>query len=234
MHNRHPNISKVVRNSEKKRMVFTTSVLIVFVVVAVASILFVKLAGEVREQETLPFDQTILMAIKDSSTPFLDRFMPIATDIGGVVGVTALTVLFASLFAYKKEYARMWLIIIGVSGAVALNLILKSIFMRSRPDLWTQLVHETGYSFPSGHSMSSAGFAIALMVALWHSRWRWWGIGFGICYMVFVGFSRMYLGVHYPTDVMAGWLVSAAWVLAVALLTYSSFGRQLFTRIWNK
>ena len=82
--------------------------------------------------------------------------------------------------------------------------------------------------------MSSAGLAFALMIALWRSRWRWRGIGFGVIYMLFVGFSRLYLGVYYPTDVLAGWLFSAVWVLAVALLTYSSFGRQLFNRIWGK
>ena len=224
----------VPKPKHKKGLVFTTSVIVAFIIVAFAAMGFVKLAGEVREQETLTFDRDVLMFFKDHSTPLLDRVMPIATDVGGVIGVGSLTLIFAVLFAYKREYARMWLILVGVLGAVALNIILKSIFMRNRPDLWAQLVHESGYSFPSGHTMSSAGFALALMVALWHSRWRWWGVGFGVVYMLFVGFSRMYLGVHYPTDVMAGWLVSAAWVLTVALLAYSTFGRQLFARLWPK
>lgn len=226
--------SPTVTNVQKKHIAFTTRVIIAFVIIAIAAISFVKLASEVREKDTLPFDQHVLMFFRDHSTSFLDAVIPVVTDVGGVIGVGSLTIIFVVLFAYKKEYARMMLILVGVLGAVALNLILKSIFMRDRPDLWTQLVHETGYSFPSGHTMSSAGFALALIVAMGHSRWRWWAVVAGGIYMAFVGFTRMYLGVHYPTDVMAGWLVPAAWILTLALLTYSSFSKQLFSRLWNK
>lgn len=215
----------------RHHIIFTTSVIVTFIIVACAAIAFVKLAAEVREQDTLLFDRQVLQSINRHVIPFLDTVMPIATDAGGVIGVSALTILVVVLFLYKKMYARAWLIVLGVSGAAALNLILKALFARDRPDLWVQLVHEPGYSFPSGHTMLSAGFALACMVTLWHSRWRWWMISLGSIYMLFIGFSRLYLGVHYPTDVLAGWLVSAVWVLTVALLVFSSFGRQLFATV---
>ena len=105
-----------------------------------------------------------------------------------------------------------------MAGATVMNQVLKYIFERARPQLWEQLVHETSYSFPSGHAMVSAALGLAVVAALWNSRWRWWAVGVATVYILFVGFSRLYLGVHYPTDVLGGWLVSAAWVTAVALV----------------
>ena len=118
------------------------------------------------------------MSINEYSTAFPDRFMPIATDIGGVVGIVVLLALFGTVFTIRREYRRLAILFVGVGGAVLLNLILKAVFMRERPDLWVQLIHETGYSFPSGHAMSSAGLGLSLVVALWSSRWRWWAAYF--------------------------------------------------------
>ena len=199
-------------------------------VVAFLAMAFVRLAGEVREQETLPFDSSVLMYLNTHSTHFLDGVLPIATDIGGAIGVGALTLLFGGIFIYRREYTRVAILMIAVIGVAALNLILKAVFMRPRPDLWLQLVHETGYSFPSGHAMMSAGFGIALAIILWRSRWRWWGIGFATSYILFVGFSRLYLGVHYPTDIIAGWFVSTAWVLVTVLVVQSRIGQHVFRR----
>lgn len=212
--------------SDKKQLNFSLSILAAYVIFALCSMGFVKLAWEVREREMLPFDDRILGAIHANSNAFLDKFLPIATDVGGVIGVVALTVMILAAFIYKNEYRRALLVIFSVSGAVVLNMLLKAMFTRSRPELWAQLIQETGYSFPSGHAMASAALGIALAVALWNSRWRWWGFWFGAGYVLFVGFSRLYLGVHYPSDVMAGWFVSGAWVLAVALMMRSKFGQQ--------
>ena len=154
----------------KRHIALTSRMIIAFVVVALAAVLFVKLAGEVRESDTLPFDRWLLMTLNHHSMPWLDAVMPIATDAGGVIGVAALTLIFGGLFAYKRQYARLALLLASVAGVVVLNLLLKSIFMQDRPDLWAQLVHESGYSFPSGHTMGSAGVALALVVAMWQSR----------------------------------------------------------------
>ncbi len=212
--------------SEKKQVHFSLGLLAAYVLFCVIAVGFVKLAWEVRERETTGFDESVLTWINKGSTHFLDKFMPVATDIGGLVGVVALTLIIVALFVYKNESRRALLVVTSVAGAALLNIILKSIFTRDRPELWTRLIQETGYSFPSGHAMASAALAIAVAVALWHSRWRWYGFWFAVIYMVFVGYSRLYLGVHYPTDIVAGWLVSGAWVLAVALLMRSKFGHQ--------
>lgn len=218
---------KIVHDaSNKKQISFSLSLLVAYVFFSVCSLGFIRLAWEVREQETLKFDEQILMMINGWSNVFLDSFLPIATDIGGAAGVILLSVVVLALFVYKNEYRRALLIVVSVAGATALNVACKALFERQRPDLWVQLVHESGYSFPSGHAMASAALGLALVVALWNSRWRWWSAGFAAGYILFVGFSRLYLGVHYPSDIVAGWLVSGAWVLAVALLMRSKLGHQ--------
>ncbi len=216
---------------EKKRAYFTAGVVTMFVGFALFSMLFVKLASEVREQETLEFDDAVLSSIHGMSNFFLDAFMPAATDIGGVVGVVALSFIMVALFIYKNEQRRALMLAITVAGAAGINLMLKSVFERARPDLWDTLVREPGFSFPSGHAMASAALGMAIVVALWDSRWRWWALAAATLYILFVGFSRLYLGVHYPTDIFAGWLVSGAWVMAVTLMFRSKLGNQVLRRL---
>lgn len=222
---------RITTKIEKRQVTFTASIVMAFVLFAMLTMAFVKIAWEVREQETMAFDDAVLTAIHSISNGFLNAFIPVATDIGGVIGVTLLTLATLALFIYKREYRRALVVFVSVAGAAITNLILKSVFERARPDLWEQLVHEASYSFPSGHSMASAALGLAIAVALWNSRWRWWGLGAAAIYIVFVGFSRLYLGVHYPTDVIAGWLVSGAWVMAVALLFRSKLGHQALHKL---
>lgn len=193
--------------------------ILVFGIFYVAVIAFVEIAEEMREQDTLPFDNWVLQHVHSYfGSPFLDSIMPKLTDIGGTVGIIVLTALISAAFYYKKQYRRMYIVLAGVGGAVILSQLLKTVFMRVRPNLWEQLVVENSFSFPSSHAMASSALAFSLIVALWYTRWRWHAIIGGALYIWLVGFSRLYLGVHYPTDVVAGWTVSLAWVLAVWVL----------------
>lgn len=221
-----------MKKSEEKKLQFTTGVIAIFALFTICVMGFVKLAWEVREKETNVVDDAILNAIHTISNPFLDSFIPVATDLGGLMVIFALTLILLVIFAYKKEYLRAIFFGLSMAGAALLNVVLKSVFERARPDLWDKLVHESSYSFPSGHSMMTAALGLALIVALWNSRWRWWAVGFTAVYVPFIGFTRLYLGVHYPTDVLAGWLVSGAWVMAVALMIRSRLGHQALKRFF--
>ena len=216
---------------QQKQIQFTAGVIALFALFALCVMGFVKIAWEVREQETNVFDDAVLNAIHTVSNPFLDAFVPIATDAGGVFFILAATLIILGLFVYKNEYRRAVLIGVSMAGAALLNVVLKAVFERARPDLWDKLIHESSYSFPSGHSMMSAALGLALVVALWNSRWRWWAVGLAAVYIPFIGLTRRYLGVHYPTDVAAGWLMSGAWVMAVTLMMRSKLGHQALKRL---
>ena len=220
-----------VKQIEKPQVFFTAGVIALFVGFVLCTLAFVGLSDEVREMDTLPFDTAVLNFVHGQSNYFLDTFMPIATDIGGVVGVVAITLIMTALFVYKNEQRRALMVSITVAGAAGINLILKSVFERARPDLWETLVREPGFSFPSGHAMASAALGAAIVVALWDSRWRWWAFTAATFYIVFVGFSRLYLGVHYPTDILAGWLVSGGWVMAVTLMFRSRLGNRVLRKL---
>ena len=128
----------------------------------------------------------------------------------GIIGIAS------AALATKRKYLALLQMLVGVGGAVLLNMLVKGFFARQRPDLWERLVTETSYSFPSGHSMASAALALSVVLITWNTRFRWWVVAAASLYVVTIGFTRLYLGVHYPTDVLAGWSLGAAWVLFVA------------------
>lgn len=179
-------------------------------------IVFMKLAGEIVEKEPLAFDIPMMLAIHSHATRVWDNFFMAITNFGGVEGVVAASILLALYLAAKKNYKGIILLVAGVGGAAAANAILKLLFHRDRPSLWPHMVSEASFSFPSGHAMASASLAAVIVMIFWHTRYRWWIVGLTGLYMVIVGISRIYLGVHYPSDILAGWSAAIAWVVLVA------------------
>lgn len=178
-------------------------------------IIFFKVADEIVEKEPLFFDKPILQAIHSHATPFWDSFFVTITNLGGFIGILCFMVAVSGYLLWKKHYAHALFVAASVGGAAAANVILKSFFQRARPDLWEHLVIEKNFSFPSGHAMVSSAFILALIYLAWHTKYRIAAIVAGALFIILIGFSRLYLGVHYPSDVLAGWCVSAAWVAIV-------------------
>lgn len=184
-------------------------------------ILFSEIAEEVREQETIHFDAGALVWLNQFASPWLDRLMIIVTDFGGgIAGVLAVVGL-AWLLWRQQHYRQAVFAVVAIGGAGAINTLLKLLFARDRPSLWETLIVETTYSFPSGHAMLSSSIAFVLVLLFWHSRYRWWVVAAGTLYVLAIGLTRLYLGVHYPTDIVAGWCVSAAWVAIVATVVFN-------------
>lgn len=192
--------------------------LLAFLLLLVPFAAFCYIADQVHEGETLAFDTKVLLGIYHRSTPVLDQIMLFTTNLGGVLAVIILTAIAAGIYAWKRRWQAVAQILAGVGGAAVLNMLLKLLFARNRPDLWHQLIVETSYSFPSGHAMLSSALAFSLVVVLWHTKLRWLAFSLATLFIIGIGFTRLYLGVHYPTDVVAGWCVSAAWVLTVAFV----------------
>lgn len=180
------------------------------------AVVFLRLANEILEPEPLWFDNWLLTSLHAHASAALDFMALMAADLGGTPGVATIGMLSFGLYLFYRKLSSALIILFGLGGAVIVNMLLKLSFDRSRPDLWVPIVSESSFSFPSGHAMASSALAFSLIAVLWPTRFRWWVIVVGSIYTICIGLSRVYLGVHYPSDVLAGWAVSAAWVYLVS------------------
>jgi membrane-associated phospholipid phosphatase len=178
-------------------------------------LVFAKLSGDILDRDSFPFEISFLKWLHQASTPALDQFAVHATNLGDFLAVIIITLLGAALLLRWGRRIDATALVFGVGGAVVLNVVLKFFFQRPRPMLWHQIVDSSGYSFPSGHAMMSSALAVSVIIIAWKSRLRYLVLALGASYVVVVGLSRMYLGVHFPTDIAAGWCVSLVWVLIV-------------------
>ncbi|TNJ34921.1 phosphatase PAP2 family protein [Arenimonas terrae] len=175
-----------------------------------------------REAEAFGFDEPLLRLAQQWASPALDRAMVLASELGYAWGVIPLDVIvFAGLLAFG-HVRRAIFFAIATGGSALLNLLAKAVFQRERPDLWLSIAPEHTFSFPSGHAMGSATLAAALVLLCWHGAWRWRVLLAGVAFVAWVGASRIYLGVHFPSDILAGWTAAVAWVCAVYLIVRPS------------
>ncbi len=181
----------------------------------VPTALFVSIADEVREREHLPFDEPILHAIHGTSSAALDPVVIALTNTGSPFVLPLIVAALAGALLYFKKRRNALTLLVSVGGAALINIVLKALFQRDRPQLWERLVTENSYSFPSGHAMASSALVVTLILIFWNTRWRWWVVAVGVTYMLVIAYTRMYLGVHYPSDILAGWSISIIWVLLV-------------------
>jgi len=181
-------------------------------------LIFAQIADEILEREPIGVDAAILNWLHFISNNFLDIFFFCITTIGNIECLLPITVLIVAYLLYKKQRRNALLVTFGVGGAAAANLVLKYVFQRDRPSLWSQLIIEHGYSFPSGHAMASSALVLCLIVILWNTRWRLVALIGGGIIALLIGVSRLYFGVHYPSDILAGWSVSLVWVFIVVVI----------------
>src|SRR5690606_20385315 len=106
---------------------------------------------------------------------------------------------------WRRRFRESIFAAAALGGSALLNIATKQFFARARPALWESIAPETSYSFPSGHAMGSMTLAVVLVLLAWPTRWRWAALAAMAFFVAMVGLSRMYLGVHYPSDILAGW-----------------------------
>ena len=183
---------------------------------------FIKLASEVVEGETLSFDRSILLALRvagDTADPigptWFESVMRDLTALGSTVVLIIFTLAIAGFLIVTDRRALALLLMLAVSLGTALSNILKYFIGRPRPDLVAHVVQVHTMSFPSGHAMLSAVTYLTIGALLAHDQIRihvkTYILSIAIFLSLLVGISRVYLGVHYPTDVLAGWAIGAAW-----------------------
>lgn len=185
---------------------------------------FFELADDVLEDETEAFDRSVLLALRtegDPSDPIGPRwFEDVVRDVtalGGGAVVTFLTLaVMGFLFLEGKSHAA-WFVALAVAGGGFLSTSLKGLIGRPRPDLVPHAAYVMTESFPSGHSLISAVAYLTLgaLVARTHPRLavKAYALLLAVLLAILVGASRVYLGVHWPTDVLAGWALGGSWAL---------------------
>ena len=183
------------------------------IVVLIAAIIFIYLLGEVGEGEILKLDTLAYNLFVETLRS--DRVTSIMQGFTGLIEIPVLLVITIIVMAFAPGRAPGRCVALNLVGALALNLVLKEIVQRPRPDGF-RLISETGYSFPSGHSMISMAFFGLLVWMIWNYERDRHLRGF-LCtvlsvVIVMVGVSRIYLGVHYASDVLAGFCVSTIWL----------------------
>lgn len=193
---------------------------ILYLLLIALTYLFVELSEEIIKKSTLPIDSAILKYINSYSSPTLDKVMLFITNLGGVYGVIIITSVILIALAIKRYKYDALFSALSIIGTLILNTILKYSFKRARPNLWELLITEKSYSFPSGHTMMSMAIALTIILLFKESKHRVLITIASLTYAILVAFSRLYLGVHYPTDVIGGWIISLVWVLLSYRLVY--------------
>ncbi|MDH5821615.1 phosphatase PAP2 family protein [Luteimonas sp. RD2P54] len=181
---------------------------------------FSELADEIQEAEAIVFDEPLLRFAAAVARDGFDRVFLFFSQIGYAWGVVPVDIALVLALLALRHYRAGIFAAIALGGAGLLNLAAKQAFARERPTLWESIAPEQTYSFPSGHAMGSAALALTLVLLAWPTRWRWPVFAAMAVFVPMVGLSRIYLGVHYPSDIVAGWAAASIWVVGVYLMTF--------------
>ena len=188
---------------------------------------FGALAESLHEGEVFPFDVPLLQAVHAMANAGFDHVFIVMSALGYAWGVITADVLLVLFLAMRRRFREGSFATIAVLGSLLLNVAAKHSFARMRPALWQSVAPaETTYSFPSGHAMGSMTLALVVVLLCWYPRSRWgWGWRWPVAvlaalFVLMVGLSRIYLGVHYPSDIFAGWAAASVWVVGVYGLVF--------------
>jgi undecaprenyl-diphosphatase len=201
--------------------------------VGLAACLFVlgTIADGVRDQEVFVLDTQATPFLHGLASPALDALMNAATFAGSNFFIPPLFVIAVVILLRIHRPGAATFLAVSSGGSLLLNSLMKVFFQRPRPQLpWASVLPD--YSFPSGHTMNSVAFYVALAVIVWSIRGRRAGLvatALAIGLAVLVGISRIYLGYHYFTDVIGGFLAGISWVL----ISVAAFRAPPLARFWR-
>jgi membrane-associated phospholipid phosphatase len=206
-------------HNKPSTQLLSLSLLIGFVAAVAALIFFAWLTDEVLEGDSQRFDEVTRLAVHEFASPAMTRIMRGISFLGDTLFLTLATTTVIVWFAVKKLKREAKLFAVTMIGASLLNTTLKLAFKRPRPVPYFNLLAPETFSFPSGHSLASCCFyaALAAMLAARIQRKRvrvalWI---FAVTMFLLIGLSRIYLGVHYTTDVIAGFAAALIWIMVV-------------------
>jgi undecaprenyl-diphosphatase len=185
---------------------------------------FAELADEVADGETHAFDRAVMLAMREAGDPgepwgprWLEMVARDITALGGTVVLTLLTLASIGFMLLTRRWGAAFFVLVSVVGGTLISTTLKNVFDRARPDVVPHAMEATSASFPSGHSMLAMVTYLTLGAVLaevqTRPRIKIYILSWAVFLALIVGLTRVYLGVHWPTDVLAGWCIGSAWAL---------------------
>lgn len=218
--------------SSKVAFLLFCEILLGFVITFGTLLIFLKIGKNVLEREIISFDQFVTHFIYSFRSPFMNEVMGTISFLGGDIFLSlAIIVAICILLAKHKKDALVFAFIL-VTG-IGLNIFLKNFFQRARPDFFP-LFHEPSYSFPSAHAMNATVFYLCVAYFIfWHLKNRKLGITLIVIFLLLIfliGISRIYLGVHFPSDVLGGFVAGLCWFTVVLLFEKTIIFFKLFRK----
>ena len=189
--------------------------------VVAPTVVFAIVAGVVVAQGTPSWDTSILRLMARHQRPTVHVVVRVVSETGSVPAVLALLAAALAVLLIARLYREAAFVAAATLLSMAVSGIMKLVIARPRPEVIAQV--PGSLSFPSGHTMSATGFAAALAIVFWPTRWRWPALVAAALYAAGIGLTRIYLGAHYPSDVVAGWALA----IAVVCLTWLAFACRL-------
>lgn len=208
-----------------KYIALITFILVTFIFV------FVKIANVVSKNEVIAFDHEVIQFVQSFLSPQLTFYINFITFLGSVGWIAVIIVILVFILIVRKKVVLACFLAVSSGTGGLFNLLLKWIFKRERPDM-LRLTDVDGFSFPSGHSMGSFilyGSLAYLCIHLFkRAALKWLSVIVMGIIIFLIGLSRIYLGVHYPTDVVAGFAAGAVWLtVMIVLFRYYEYKRNL-------
>ena len=189
-------------------------------------ITFVYFASSIGNQSITRFDTSIIGVVQGWEKPWLTTVLKGFTWVGSGFGVTPISMIgFIVLYYVIRRRQQAFFLIITVAGSIILNFVLKHYFIRERPEIH-RIMDAKGYSFPSGHAMMAMALYAIIVFFFWHhvktTGNRIILVLFAAFMIIIIGMSRIYLGVHYPSDIIGGYAASGLWVM-IMIMVYTYF-----------
>lgn len=202
-----------MKNRTKRKIIVAVGRNIKWIILLLCMIAFFAIAEEILENEIWRFDDNVYNIVSKLISDPLTSIFKVITNLGGAIGILTITV---AIFICFKNKKYGYYTVLNLAIVVVMNQVLKFIVQRPRPTEF-RIIQEGGYSFPSGHSMASMAFYGFLIYLIYHkveNTYLRWGLCTILSLLILtIGISRIYLGVHYASDVFAGFCLSISYLI---------------------